>query len=145
MKHIKAHAAKVHGAKEHKMTGGSIHHGSSHPGHAHGGAAHSDVAADRALIHRMVKPAALEHHAHGGKVKRPHSQVNVVVAPKGDQQPMPVPIPVPSGGRPMGAAPNVMPTSPLGGGMPPISPGGMPPLGGRAGPMKRGGHAHKHK
>ncbi len=83
--------------------------------------------------HRMDR----SHRAHGGKVAKKGTTVNVIVAPQGG---------APAGGPPMpppGAAPPMMPPRPpMAAPMPP--PGGMPPPG-AAPPMmprKDGGRVH---
>lgn len=83
MKHIKAHAAKMHADRLCRVTGGATGHSDvaadralvrkmvkpeARIGRARGGAVgHSDEAADRAMIKQMVKPEARTGHAHGGK------------------------------------------------------------------------------
>lgn len=115
---------------------------------------HSDEAEDKALIKKMVKPAArkklkdggcadggkpaarADRLARGGKAKHKgksgHTTVNVVVAGH-KPEPKPMPVPVPMGGPPPGAMP------PPGAGGPPPGAGGPPP----GGPMglKSGGRA----
>ena len=130
MKHIKAEAKRMHDAKV-KAHGGSV---KSHP----------DVAADKALIHHMVKPAALKaaggpvgvkpHGKRGGKGK---TNVNILVAPHGGSEgagpgPGLPPAPVPASPPPMRTPP--MPAG-AAGGMPGVPPGGMPGMP----PRKRGG------
>lgn len=117
-------------------------------GKAAGGSAHSDVKEDKALIRKMVKGVALRadggavkaradkvSRAKGGRVKG--TTVNVIVAPKGQEQPA----------APMMAAPPPMPPKPPM--APPIAPapmaaaapglGGMPPMP----PRSDGGRAYK--
>lgn len=82
MKHIKA-AAKASQTRRLKMLAG--------------GAAHSDEPEDRMLVKKMVKSKALTGKAKGGAAKGKkgqRTQVNVVVAPRGGERPVPVPVPV---------------------------------------------------
>jgi hypothetical protein len=114
---------------------------------ASGGAAHSDVAEDKSLVKRMVKPEALTGRAHGGKAaahKAPAhkagTKVNVIVAPRVGNRPVPVPVPVPGGGAgPVGAMPSRLPVRPA------AAPSGLAGLAGPApsGPLKNGGKAHR--
>lgn len=70
------------------------------------------------------------------KKGKPSTEVNIVIAGKGDGAPAsrPVPVPVPVGGPPPGAMP---PRPPMGG-----APGMMSPGGPMRPPMKRGGAVH---
>ncbi len=82
----------------------------------------------RAMTGQKLVHSAHDGYAKGGNAK-PHAkkhttQVNVIVPQKGADTNM----------APMSGA---MPKLPL------PAPTGMPPLGGVAGPMKRGGRAHK--
>lgn len=107
-----------------------------------GGVHHPDEQADRELIHRMVKPAAmkaeghkakhradrLSHRAKGGRVKKPgHVNVNVIT---GGGHPAPMPVPVPAGAplMPSAAAAPAMPPHPMG-------PPALPPGGAGVGPV----------
>ena len=93
---------------------------------AYGGTAkHSDVAADKALVKKMVKPEALAR-AKGGKVKNAKTQVNVVI-PRGG--------PDAGGLGPMGAMARPPMTPPA------ALPGGAPPMGGAPAPMRPAGLA----
>lgn len=137
MKDIKDHAHSVHRSRHaHLGMGGS----SKHPGYAaNGGRAHSDVAEDKALVRKMVKPEALERKRGGGVHKKdPHTRVNVIIGnPGGQQQPQPMPVPVPVGGPPPGGAAPAMGARP----MPAAGGAPMGGIGGTAGlpPRKRGG------
>jgi len=62
MKQYKAQADKDRNGKMKRMAGG-----------------HADEKADRALVHKMVKPAALSGKAKGGKVKAPRGQASARV------------------------------------------------------------------
>ena len=95
------------------------------PGRAAGGSMHSDAKQDRALIDKMVKPEALKRAAGGHvKAKKPSTQVNIAIAPKGPDsapigagsaaplvpprlapRPAPVSIPAPAPDGPMPAGP----------------------------------------
>ena len=126
----KEEAAKSHKEKTHRLSGGS---------------AHSDEAADRALVHKMVKPKSLTGKASGGKAKGKGSKVNILIAPHESKQAVPVPVGQ-AGPNPVMPSPRVGPaTSP----MPPMpSKSPMTPgLGGLGGlGSKRGGKiSHKHK
>lgn len=119
-------------------------------GKAAGGSAHSDEAADKSLIRKMVKKTAMRadggavkaradkvSRAKGGRVKG--TTVNVIVAPKGQDNPA---APAMAAPPPMPPKPPMMP--------PPAAPGpamaaaapglgGMPPLP----PRSDGGRAYK--
>ena len=120
------------------------------PGRAAGGHIHSDAKQDIALIKKEVKPSALKRAA-GGHVshKKPHTAVNILVAPHGDGPvpapagagaaapvalPRPAPQPIPSGPGPnIGALPR-----------PPVPGGGVPMGAARGGKVARaaGGKVH---
>lgn len=118
-------------------------------GRASKAAAHSDVAADKKLVKKMVKPDALTGRAAGGKAPsksksksgKGKTSVNIVVAPRaGGDRPVPVPVPAPG----VGAGPGAMPSRPPV--PPPPSPGlaglrNAPPPG--VGPMAKGGKVKK--
>jgi hypothetical protein len=112
-------------------------------------AAHSDVAEDKKLVKKMVRPDALTGRAAGGAAPKKSggkgkgkTQVNVIVAPRaGGDRPVPVPVPASGAGAgpsgPMPSRPPVPPPSPSG---PPPGLAGLrnaPPPG--AGPMAKGG------
>ena len=115
----KAEAHASHAAKTKRLTG------------------HSDEKADRALVHKMVKPKALtgkakggECHANGGpaKHKKAKTQVNVIV-PQSPARAVPVPV-----GPAPGAGPAPMPSR----GPAPVAPAGAPmPAAKRGGKIKR--------
>ena len=123
-----AHAS--HAAKTHRM--------------ARGG--HPDAAADRALVNRMVKPDALTGkakggtcHAHGGKAgKKPRTQVNVLVAPRGDGARA---VPVPVGGMQAPAPRSGLPSLAGAPVSPPMGAGGLGALAGAPGRMPVGAKA----
>lgn len=77
-----------------------------------------------------------KHHA-SIKKDKPHTKVNVIVAPHVGNRPVPVPVPVREGAAgPVGVAPSrpvVRPAAPV------VSPG----LASLAGPMKKGGKVHR--
>jgi len=118
----------------HRMLGGN------------GTSPHTDEAADRSLVKKMVKPSSLTGkktggtcHSKGGAAgkKRPKTQVNVVVAPRGDGARA---VPVPVGGPTPGAAGATLPSRPSAPAVPPT--GGLGALAGA--PMaKRGGKIKK--
>jgi hypothetical protein len=150
MQHIKEHARKIHQAR-HAQHG--LSSTTQHPGYASGGAKHphkghsaSDEAADRSLIHSMVKPDAL-NRARGGKAsrgKKGGTHVNILVGRSGaggEGQPMPVPMGGPGPG-PMPPMAGRQPMPPMAGGA-----GGPPPgIGGApiVPPRKKGGGV-RHK
>ncbi len=74
---VKSGHAVSHGSPKPEGKGGDIKHGAAGSGnvhyHAKGGHAHSDVAEDKALIKREVKPSALKK-AHGGSVKHKYAK-----------------------------------------------------------------------
>ena len=92
------------------------------PGRAAGGSMHSDAKEDRALVKSMVEPSALKRAAGGHvKAKKPSTQINIAIAPKGPDsapigagsaaplvpprlapRPAPVPAPMPDGPVPAG-------------------------------------------
>jgi hypothetical protein len=110
-------------------------------GRAAGGHVHSDAKQDIALIKREVKPDALKRAAGGSvKHKKPHTQINIAVAPHGDGPvpapggvgaaapaplPRPAPQPIPAGGPNIGALPGGRPM--------PTAPGPMGPMGAKHG------------
>lgn len=95
--------------------------------------AHPDEAEDKAMVKKMVKPSALAERKKGGSVKnaRSKTQINVVVAPRGKDRPVPVPIPVREGAAGPAA---VAPSRPL---VRPAAPQGD------AIPLKKGGKAKR--
>jgi hypothetical protein len=116
-------------------------------------AAHSDVAEDKSLVKKMVKPDALTGRAAGGKVHskkgggkgKAKTAVNIVIAPRaGGDRPVPVPVPASGAGAGPAPMPSRAPVSPP----PSVSPGvgalagprQMPP---GAGPMAKGGAVKK--
>lgn len=147
-----AHPFQAH--KDHKVRHERVAHITK--GYASGGGVHSDVAEDRRLVKKMVKPAALkvdgEHGRHrsdrvnrarGGKVKGKSAKTNVNVIIGQPQGAPPVPVPVPAGGPPPvppPAAAGPPPRPPM---MPPPGvgvPGAMAPAG--IGPRAHGGRAY---
>lgn len=94
-----------------------------------GGAAHSDAAEDKALIKKMVKPAARTERASGGRTGKGKTNINILINAGGkpDQT-------AGAPGIPPGLKPPPMPMMPPGGpgGAPPM-PSGMP-MGGAGGP-----------
>ena len=114
-------AAHSPAEKAHKLM-----HGSRHP----------DEREDRAMVKKMVKKEALTGKKHGGAAKapsaakKPKTQVNVVVAPRGGS----APASAASGAAPgmAGPSPAAAPTGGLG------ALSGMPPQ------AKRGGAIKKH-
>jgi len=121
---------------------------------------HTDEPEDRALVKAMVKPGALKHKPHGGKVKhrldKPHrakggrvkhakTNVNVIVGHGGPSGPPPMPVPVPAAG-PVAAVPRPPMAGPMLGMAPALPPGGpmLPPPGAPPmGPRKAGGRTYK--
>jgi hypothetical protein len=121
--------------------------------------AHPDEREDRSLVKKMVKPAALTGRARGGvapggKGKKPGTQVNLLIAPRGGQDragPVPgSPAASPAPGAGMPSRPPVPVAVPR----PPVGPaGGLAALQGAGGApgmpgVKRGGSvksAAKHK
>jgi len=140
VKHIKEAAHKSHAAKV-KALGGAVK------------PRHPDVAEDKALIHKMIKPSALKatggpvigavKHPRAGKKKGSgKTNVNILVAPhQGGAEPgtgpglPPAPVPAP-------APPMRTPPMPMGqaGGLPNLGAGPVPP---GMPPRKRGGRVHK--
>ena len=114
-------------------------------------AGHSDEKQDRKLVDKMVKKNALTGRAEGGIA--PHhkkskdskgTKVNVIVAPRGQDRPVPVPAP---GGQAPAAVPPSQPSGPAPVGpkgppvvvnAPPPAPSG-PPLGARVPPQAKCG------
>lgn len=125
----KEEAAKSHKEKTHRLSGGS---------------SHSDEAADRALVHKMVKPKSLTGKASGGKAKGKGSKVNILIAPHESKQAVPVPVGQ-AGPSPVMPSPRVGPAIPPA--MPPAMPSKSPMTPGLGGlGSKRGGKiSHKHK
>lgn len=155
MKEIREEAEKHRKAKlekygaDHKACGGSMKK------YAHGGhVEHDDEKEDKALIKKEVKSDCLKHRDMGGPIaggpsgrlgrgrkgKKPGTNVNVVVAGKGDGPSAPM-MPPPA----LGSGPSAAPVAPK-----PIMP---PPGAGPAGPVglpprpgiKHGGKVHGHK
>jgi hypothetical protein len=144
MKELKASIAKAHGGRAH---------------HLMNGGRHPDEKADRSLVHKMVKPAALtgkkaggschgtSAHAAGGAAKHKGSktQVNVLVAPRGGQAGAPSgPVAGAQGPGPgLANLPSrpMAPAAPAGAPMPVMRPGA--PAGPGALPAKRGGKVEK--
>jgi len=90
---------------------------------AHGGTlkagdvSHPDAAEDRSMVKSMVKPEALSGRAKGGaSPKKGGTKVNVIVAPRVGNRPVPVPVPVSgSAAGPSGVGPSrplVQPAAP---------------------------------
>lgn len=154
MKEVRKHAAEHHEAHSRKIVGMAqhphksedkklIHTLASHHRRAGGHApAHSDVAEDKSLVRKMVKPNALTGKACGGKMSRGGSpskkggktQVNVLVGgnkpngsapPPNAPMPMPVRAPSPPIGNPAGP--------PMGGGLAALRGAPMPPPGSKHG------------
>jgi hypothetical protein len=130
MKHYREEARKSMESKV-KAHGGTCK--------AHGGAAHPDAAEDKAMVKRMVKPEALTGRKQGGKspAHKAGTKINVIVAPRGKDRPVPVPVPVQGGAA--GSA-GAMPSRPL------VRPAASPGLAGLApptAPLKTGGKAHR--
>ena len=118
-----------------------------------GKAKHSDLAEDKALIKKMVKPTARVARKAGGRTGKGKMNVNIIIGqhpggaapgtpiapPAGLGRPPGIPVPVgappgggmPMGGMPMGGSPNAMPVGPGAGAPMPM------PL-----PRKSGGRAY---
>ncbi len=127
--------------KSHKNAQSRVKAHGGMPGRATGGkVGHPDVMEDRKVIKEMVKPSALTGRADGGRApKGQHkgkTQVNVVVAPRGEDRPVPVPVPNgvgPAGPAPMPSRPVPPPAMPVAAGAPNI--GNLParPMGAKSG------------
>ena len=113
-------------------------------GYKKGGAAHPDVAEDKALIRKMVKPSARTGKAEGGRTAKKRggalgkgkTNVNIMIHPHSGMSQPPVMPPMggpmipppppprppmpPMGGAPMGGAPELPPMGAARPGMPPI-------------------------
>ena len=118
-----------------------------------GGKVHEDVAADKALIKKMVKPSARMNRATGGRTKG-KTNINIVIAAgkpadAGDMMPNPMGGPTkPPGmdGMPGGMPVQVPPPAPGGAPAPMPMPMPMPmPAGGPPMPRKSGGRAKSYK
>ena len=112
-----------------------------------GGSVHSDEPADRALVKTMVKPASLTGRKDGGKTKakpKGGTKVNVIVAPRGQDRPVPVPVPV-GGAAVPGPVPSRAPAQPPQSQPAPMRVVNVPPPQGPLGPLpaKRGGAIKK--
>jgi hypothetical protein len=120
-----------------------------------GGKVHEDVAADKALIKKMVKPSARMNRATGGRTGKGKTNINIVIAagkPAGAGDMMPNPMGGPTKPPGMDGMPGGMPVQvppPAAGGAPapmpmpmpmPIPAGGPPPM-----PRKSGGRAKSYK
>ena len=104
---------------------------------------HPDAAADKALVKKMVKPAALKR-ADGGRTAKPKgkdkgkTQVNVIVAPQGPAGPGAQPAGLPPVGAPPSAPPAAAPAAGPG-----LAALGRGPAGGTPMPPRaRGGKVH---
>ena len=153
MKELKEEAKRHHEAKLHKY--GASHEERKACGgsmkRAHGGKVHEDEKEDEALIKKEVKSECLKHRADGGPIAggmggsklgrgrkggKKGTNVNVVIAGKGDGPSAPM-MPPPA----LGSGPSAMPPKPM---LPPAGPpAGLPPRPGMAGPMAKGGKVHK--
>jgi hypothetical protein len=136
MKEIRAAVASSKGSKLHRMAGG---------------ATHGDEKQDRKLIDRMVKPEARTGRAAGGSTKakahkgKPSVMVNVI-APRGQDRPVPVPVPVGGASGTPGPTPSrVLASPPAPPQRAPMPVRNVPPQEGPLGPInsKNGGKIKK--